>query len=625
MIIYLDGLQYDLAPDTRVRRASIQEWPDNIRLDGQQQRKDRRGISSFVIDSWAEGLGRKEINVATAADLSSLWDAENVDTRFDGQIVLSPAFNTCTIVPSRGDLDLNLQFLDNLYFVESQFTDNKVYPVPARTYQFSPPLTIGSFRNVATMAAAAGGVSLSVGSLRAITAIGANIGLVYRQVNAAGGSINALCFSNIATLGIALNANNAATMSSFDSPRFSKLQSLGGTLHILEYSRDAANFYVTDQTLGTLTKCGSANTIVGTHLAPLETDGVTMYAQLPEGIYDFDITPSIVVGSERAKDKNCMQVMFENYLYFKNKKSWIKYDGTDTESVGYDLRDGLASEKFGEITAVCASWKWQFVAVKGGTYSHILTLDNRNKWQYYTRIPTAGLWIRDVFLSDAPDAIDRLWVLFDNYAYPGYFLNPMVNPLQAGTYSYVPTGEFTPPRYDAGLAEVPAGWYEAHIIGDAVSSGNSITCYYGLNGDSPVTTLGKVATLTDTLKYASPVGVEAYRLQPKFMLSRESSGTTPVFRKAIIHYIKDPDKREEFEFDLDIRQSSRDTVRSEQSIIGSLNYLANLRTLFPFHYGQIGTKYVRMVNNPFAESVNKQDVYEQEREGRVRIRLTEMG
>jgi len=420
------------------------------------------------------------------------------------------------------------------------------------------------------------------------------------------------------------------TNAEIEDYRYSKLLVVGGTIYSNDYStlgnKNQIRFTLVNKTSG-----GSVGTLVslfgefvGSYLAPIVSDGLTVFVSLPSGVYNFDATPNVVVSADRAKDKNPAQVLFENLLYFKNKKSLVEWDGTDTTPVGYDLRDGLKGEKYGEITAMTSSFQWAFAAVKGGTYSHILTMDRNKVWQYYARIPTAGLWVRELFLSDAPDAIDRLWVLFGNHPFPAYFLNPMTNPLSAGTYDFVPTGEFTKPISDQGLGEISTGFFDASVAGGSITGTNNIAIIYGLNGAAPVTTLGIIGTNNQALTFGSPAGVEAFSLQPRFILSSGSTAQTPVFRKSIVHYLKSPDIRETFDFEIDVDKTANFWQKPAEVVIGSLNYEANLKTLMPFWYGQIGTRYVKVLTNPSDERVDNQDIFEGKRDAFIKVTLAEI-
>ena len=517
-------------------------------------------------------------------------------------------------MPSRGDLDLPLPYLGDLLFAETQ----RGGTIGARIYKFTAPFTLGSYNDLATSEPVGGSL---MGSVSSIKAFGGKIAFtaVGRATHSVG-IVDRLYF--VPSLGAVTKFTGETVQWEITAKSRPQIGDFGGTCHVLVHQLNSFQFCIANADLGSLSGVATIPSPLGTYMASLETDGLSMYAMLPGGIYNFDDTPSKMIDTSRAEDLNCRQVIFKDQLYFKNKQSLIKYT-TPLQSVGYDLEDGLPSDKLGEITAMCSSFKWLYAAVMGATYSHILTNDGKG-WQYYARIPTAGLWVRNMFLNNAPDAIDRLWCVFGNYGYPGYFLNPMVNPLNAGTYSYVPTGHFTPPIFDGGMPEELGAFYDANIISDGMVGSNRITCLYGLNGTSPVTTLGVVATSTESLILGSPYGLEGYKIQPKFILSGVVGSSTPIFQEAIIHYLKLPEDREAFEFTIDLEQTAIRETRPLEAVIGSLNYERQKRTLMPFWYGQIGTKNVKILEAPSSETVENQQIYEGEREGFIRIRCAEI-
>ena len=616
MKIYLNGSVYTLEAGSGVQRIPLVEWPANTRFDGQQQRKDRSDISSWAIDNWSQGLGIQRINTSVSSQLYRLWEVENCDTRHPSQIVLSPQMQVPTIVPSRGNLHLDLEYLGNLNFVDT------AHPNVGSTlvYQFTAPNTIGSFSVLA--AETLGSI---VGSISAIKAFGNKIGMVGWGARTGTGQQGN--FMEIGNIGGALDDSECISLGTGSKfSLFPQLESMGGTIHLIGYDGglNRVSFYIGNQDLSTMVGVGTAKTVIGSYLAELKSDGLTMYTQLPEGVYDFDATPAVAIDTGRARDKNCAQILFNNELYFKNKKSLIHYDGTNIEDVGYDLNDGLPTEQFGEITAMAAAGQYLFAAVKGGTYSHILTRQASEVWQYYTRIPTAGIWVRRMFVSDAPDAIDRLWCIFGSASHPGYFLNPLTNPLMAGTYCYVATGHFGLPIFDGGMAEEPGAFYNETITCDGIGGNNKITCLYGLNGANPVSTLGVVATITETLKFGSPYGVEGYRIQPDFLMAGANNGTTPIFRNAIIHYLKLPKERESFEFAVDLEETARAEIRPLEAVIGSLNSERASRTLMPFWYGIVPTKTIKVMQMPFQEDVQEDEIFQGERHGIVQLRVAEI-
>lgn len=633
MNIILDGHSFTLKSDTGVLRTPLVEWPVNTRLDGQQKRKDRSLLSSYVIDDWSGGLGVERQNVENANHATRLWDAENVDTRFPSQIVLSPAFNFCTIVPSRGDLKLPLQHIDQLYFIETERTryhaDTGITYGLATAYRFTAPNIIGSHYNLAQIGYFVGTPgTASVGSVSGLSTIGANIAAIGCVVH---GGQRANRLFVIGTLGGAVQDLTAAlSLSGENFVKFAPMSNLGGTGHIIAYEDiNKVKFWLTNTSWGSVTLKSTVDTVIGSYLAPLVNDGLAMYADLPEGVYDFDAAPTIVVSATGMRDKNPQQVMFKNELYFKNEYSLIHYDGVNLTGVGYDLEDGLPSDKMGEITAMTSNYKWIYAAVKGATYSHILTRDQGGAWQYYARIPSAGLWVREMFLSNSPDAIDRLWCLFDNYAYPGYFLNPVVNPLVAGTYSFEATGYFTKPIFDGGLPEVKGAYYDFAWLVDSIGSAvlkNKVNLLYGLDGASPLTLLGITATNNSSFLFGSPYGVSANRIQSCISFTRDTiaTGTTPVFRDAIIHYLKDPDKRESFDFNIDVKETARNVGLPQEAVLATLSRIMDIKTLLPFHYGLVATRQVKVLDIPAQEDIENDSIMGGERSAFVRLRVAEI-
>ncbi len=618
MRVVLDGQEYFLQKGTGVLRQPMIEWPDNTRFDGQQFRKDRRNISTQSIDDWSNGLGVFRQRIGVAGDLNRIADAENVDTRFQRQIVLSPLFNTATIVPSRGDLELDLEFIDQLYFVESRKTGSAASA--ARAYKFAPPFTLGSFRKFVP---GGGAIGEGAGSLSAVRAFGGQIVFI-----AANPSLSAAdTIYTAGTLGVAATSltNTTAKIGAIKP----QLGDFGGTVHILINNEETSLLEFRIGAVGSFyTKVFALDTVIGSYVPELVSDGLTMFALAPDGLFDFDDTPAIVVSTERAKDKNGVLTNFRNFPHFKNKLSLQEFDGVNVTSVGYDIDDGLAGEKMGEITAMASSQDRLYAAVMGGTFSHILTMDSGNKWQHYARVPTAGVWVRRMFFSDAPDAIDRLWLIFGNAPNPGYFLNPFINPLQAATYAYVPTGQVTFPIFDGGLSEVDGAFYRLTTTSDKIGSSNMVA-QFGLDGAEPSVTLGIVASISEALTYGSPSGLQARRIQNRWTLDNKGmSGTTPIFREAANEYLKEQNVREQFEFIVDIDATAKkrgvtSAINPTESVLGSLDSVRSTRTLVPFRYGRITTRFVKILATPSQEEVES-SIFEGERDAFVRLRVAEI-
>lgn len=626
MKVVLDGLVYTLRAGTGVTRVALTEYADNVRLQGQQTRSDRSNLSSYVIDRWDGGLGVQRRNYNDSNTANRIWDAENIDTRWPSFLILSPAFNVATITPSLSEIGFGFDYVDQLYFAELNFIGSltpldatgttTIYDNPrqvAEVYKFTPPNTLGSHIGLAGTYA-----SKMFGYLRALKVIGNNIIFSARDMDAALHD-----FYYVPTLGATIST--ALGLTGLVSA-YPQVGDFGGTPHYLMY--DSANkkikMGITNQLLGSMSPVATISGVIGSRLAPLVTDGLTMFVGIADGIYDFDTVPHKVIDLSQSRDINPWQTMFRNYLHFKNLYSTIVYDGADLTQAGYDRDDGLPNDKWGQITAGVSSQKFAFAAVKGPTYSNILAY-NGAAWQYYARIPTPGLWVRDMFLSNLPDSIDRLWCIFGNGTYPGYFLNPLTNPLQAATYSFVPTGHITFPIDDGGIIEQQAGFYDMTVVGDAISATNKVTLLYGIDGADPTATLGIVGSTVLSTTFGSPYGISANRIQAKMLFSNNNAtGTSPVFRSGVISYLKVPNSRESFDFTIDLEETARAETKPLEAVIGSLNYVRSKRALSAFWYGQMPTKTVRILEQPSAEDVKKEDVYLGERGGFVRVRCAEI-
>jgi len=600
MQILLDGQVYEIRGG--VTRSPIVEWPDNIRTDGQQLRKDRRYISAWSIDDVSSGLGKK----ASDSESHYLWDVENVDTRIPGQKILSPALITCTINPSYGDLSTVMEYLNNIYFLQGSSS-------VCNAYKFAGPSTIGSNRVI--------GSNNSINGVAGVHVMGNNIVVAANQGN---NNVAFVVLAGIDAVGTSFGVTATAV------PRKVRFADLGGTVHALAFDQATSvySFQIMPRLLGSIEVVATMAGVAGTYLSPLVSDGVKVFSALPDGIWNFDAIPEQVVDSGRSSDINPNQVLFQNYLLFKNRYSTIKYDGVNVTSVGYDRLDGLASDKMGEVTAYVSSWQRVFAAVKGATYSHILTYDGQG-WQYYARWPTAGIWIKEMRLSNAPDAVDRLWCIPGNYGYPGYFMNPMINPLQAGTYSYVPSGYYTPPIYAGGMTEIAGAWLRNILTSDNVNGTNDVRIRYGLDGAIPSTILGLAGSTHSELIIGSPVGVQSYRIQPQIELFRNpaDSGTSPVVREDLVHFLKDPQRRFIYEFEIDIEKTARMWGPApNEAVLGSLAYVSNLKILAPMQYGQIATTYVKVLDQPSNEETKdpKFNPYSGERSAFVRVRVAEI-
>lgn len=641
MKVILDGQIYHLQSGTNIVRRGMQEWPNNIRYDGQQQRKDRSLLSSWAFDNWSGGLGARRIELSRSDRIARLWDAENCDTRHSDYIILSPRMQVPTIVPSRGDLKLWFEYNNDVYFAETNTIGTAVGNVQATAsspiaFKYTGSL-IGSHTRIGETTSI-----FAIGSLSAVKAIGGEVAMV-GWINAASGAPDGNRYLLLASLGATYYGQTHPQIMDIGTggvtiDRYARIENVGGTLYIIDYrsARSAVNFWFAGLGLGStypqITAVSSYATVVGTELAPLITNGLEMYAALPEGIFNFDASPAAEIDTKSSIDKNALAIFHKDLLYFKNRYSLMRYNDPGITSAGYDMEDGLPKDKMGEITALCSSWKYLYASVKGATYSHILAYDGA--WQYYARIPTAGAWVRDMFINSAPDGIDRLWCIFGNYDKPGFFYNPLIRPDLAGTYLYAPTGYFTVPEFDGGMAEVDGAFYDMAVrCGLHPGLNWDITCLTNMFPTVGFMTLGVVNQWhllgSPPILFGSPYGNIGKTLQTKYVLNcpdylGEPRGSTPLFASSVIHYLKIPDERETFEFTIDMVETSQREARPIEAIIGSLNYVRSRKPLLPFWYGQVATKAVKVLDMPSVEMIEEDKIYEGGRKGLVSVKLAEI-
>ncbi len=209
----------------------------------------------------------------------------------------------------------------------------------------------------------------------------------------------------------------------------------------------------------------------------------------------------------------------------------------------------------------------------------------------------------------------------------------------------VPTGHFTTPIFDGGIGELKGAFYKLYVFGDKIGTqwyipiggdpgiegqdNSNITCYHGIDGSLPISTLGVVATPNAIINFGD-TGLQGNRIQMKYQFKGRSTDTFvdnggPIFYSAILNYLKDPDKRQTYEFSIDLKKTARDNGgKALEAIIGTLDAITNTKTLVPFYYGQIGTKYVKVIDMPAQENVKEDSIMPAERDGFIRLKLSEI-
>ncbi len=604
MKVYLDGQLYELKAGTGVARVPVQEFNENLRLTGQQSRFDRSLISTWAIDKWDKGFGVYRMDSTSTEHASSFWDME-YDTRTPGQLIHGALPIQAASVGSWADMRYHAVVSNQLVFIPG---DSLGTIASSRTFKYVPASNTLATHSLLTQ---------NVGKVGGILGVGDNIYYAKTPTIGQYNVYRAVSFASDTVIGTMTTiAPNDVQMGMFSNKLY-----LFSNTESLQFDNPQ-----TTPTTALWRTCGSFSTVaIGTAISPLQSDGISVYAGLPEGIWD--ISPSLaenVLDSTNLLDSNALLSMYGGNLILKNYESLIAIDPNTLAMslVGLDKREGLPLNKKGQVTAMCSSYKSLFAAVQGGgSYSSIFSYDGV-AWSFLSKIPSLGASVRELFLSSSPDGIQRLWMMFLS-GNPCYLLNPDMNPLQAGTYSYIGSAYGDFPYFDGGMPDVDAGFYDWNISVEKVGTPAVVQLQYGLDFGVPTSLLGTVATTSQQFLIGS-YGVTGRRIQPRLLSTTTSSGTTPIIRDLSAHYFKVPNKRESFQFTVDLRKTAVSAQRPLEEVIGSLSYISSLKTLSPFFYGRVATKNVRVVEIPALESIPYDGVFEDEREGFVDIKLMEM-
>ena len=178
------------------------------------------------------------------------------------------------------------------------------------------------------------------------------------------------------------------------------------------------------------------------------------------------------------------------------------------------------------------------------------------------------------------------------------------NPYQFSGFPYAASANLYTPWYDGGMSEVNKGFYSLDIVADLCTATETIIVSYSTNGGASWTQMTDVNGVADvmdtsphmTLYFAGRAGVSAKSLRLRFALARGGTGTlTPVFRYAVVNYLKRPTRRYGYDFNIDVRATAR-RGRSSETVLTDLEIAEALVTLATFTYAGNGTSYVMITD-----------------------------
>ena len=620
MKVCLNGNFYELKAGTQIIRQALIEFPSHIRSVGQQKRDDRTLISNWNIKQWNEGFGIYKMDSDDEGQRASFWDSE-LDTRTPGQIILGAQPIHCTIDPAPG-IELRHLFVwqNNIHFMTATAEGGWI------VYQFTPPSTIGSLSWLETWTPTAsrqpiGGILGYNKWIYYTHATGAELVQMARNIPSLAYTATppALVLDQTTfikdrsdcDIKVVLNQNNAAELAVYGV----------GTSGDGIYQRHTN---ITDNLNFKNNRILSSQP-VPTQISPIAPAGDAVYLFTPNFIYDVfpSGAPDLLLDTSQTKDNEALGDVFGNNIIVKNFEQLLAINPNNLTitDIGLTADEGLPTAKRGEITAMCQSWSTLFAAVQVNN-PYIYTYDAAG-WHFLAKVPSIGAVVRRMYLTTEPDDIRRLWLLYRS-GNPNYILNPLYNPLTSATYCYATGGYLDFPTFDGGMAEIDAGFFDWTINLERIGTPHTTELLYGLDYTVPTQSLGNVATNSHQFILGSPYGVVGRRIQPRLSLTSTSTGTTPIIKDLMLHYLKLPKTRETFTFTIDLQETAIRENRPLEALIGSLINVRDSKTLLPFWYGRMGTKNIKVLEMPALEELEAENIYESERQGMVTVRLAEL-
>mgnify|MGYP001618014349 FL=1 len=637
MDILLDGKTYSISGP--VKRSIIQEWPSQLRTTGVLKRSDRALISTFTREDWSGGLGAKRM--LADEDSRRFWDS-NCETRFQGQVtppILAQVDNIVggAFVPSGRSL-----FSMAVY-------GNDIYAVPTGAFATTLPIMRYSVATSGWIVSESFSIAATISALGLVTLEGDEGGLwvVYKEdVNLNRSDITAqrvipwlaAVIDYIGSLAVATLPNTLPDC------KVAALKLNPDKLGILKTGQ------VSSRDVFVLSTIRPSTTIETNAWVPARQTFPNSMVAFPN-IYG-SIYPAVglpgevrhVQGSisqpllkiDAWKPSDTMgMVEWQKILFIPVGDGGIyayKSDGSVLE-VGPNLDDGIPVTMLGPTTATAVSNRWLFVAMKPLNRPSVILAFDMIGWHkvWEDTVSTRTIVDMKVFapfttLSKyGSDSIDRLFVLFDtDVAINLPFI--LSNPVNTPSLSVATQGYFEDLEISGLSPEIPSGFYRMQLVGKGLSNINTITPLYGFDGASPTTgTLGIAAQNFSTLAWGNQ-GTQARSIQVRYLLTRGTlSATYPQLISSSIEYYKQPSLREQFEVTIDSEDTARITQRSTEMIVSEVGSLASALNLVGFQYGQIATRWVKLiVMEPQEDVLEQQPRLSTIRVGKIPIRLVEL-
>ena len=593
--VQLQGKDYKLKPGTGVTKRPITEWALKTSA-GDLKRTDRSLAETWTIEDLVGGLGVEFSD--PVEDKQRIWEAD-VDTRIRRQVTL-PGLQTDSA--SAGLADVLIEYNGNIYHAWGTTTGYcRRYNVSLARWEY--------WDTVTSTWVITGGTELTLTS----------------------GPISAFVYK--AKLYIAVGTTVA-------NSRYDVYDDTAATWTLNAGTGQAAAYFCEyDNKLVLIDKSGNvksstdgttwtANASLGT---PTTINGIipffdrrgdpALYVGTSSGLYILDFWAQkfypfySMAGSQHADNCKAM-VIWRDALYVSIRDNVVRVQPGSTSiftDIGPGSRDaGLVSSKDtgvgygrqGSIIQMLPLTNMLLMLIKSGSSADRMNVLAFNGKGYHSMVlgsnDAEGKNVtRTAMCFTTVFSPARLYFGTATKVYYIPLPDTTDNPYLYSGFTYGASGTLFTPWHDGGMSEVAKGYYAIEVTADGCTSTETITISYSQDGGTTWTQLTDSSGTADlmnssphkTLYFGGKAGLSAKTLRLKMVFARGgTTTTTPVFRYAVVKFLKRPTRRYGYDFIIDAATSAKggDT----EQIFTDIETAEATVTLIDFTYAGNGTSYV---------------------------------
>ena len=605
MKIVLNEHEYELREGRFVTREPLDEFPEHLRLTGQQERGGRVLMSNWWIENFESGFGCEKMDINSERQKSSFWDSE-VDTSIRGQTCLPAKSQMASVglgasyfprwLYNYGGSLYGLNVNATGAYYRSRYVGTWVAEasgqLPRSAYSEDPCRVAPNL----TYEGGAAHFLWTALESNGTTQIYYDYGLVPNP------SISATWKAEV----LSKYGTNFSLISAHKCP-VSKFWSLIGGL-------PTSNFLRLFNTKGSI--IGEADFPVGAirnSIPFLGQDGYEgLFLFYPnqvtciEDIQSLNSTTSTLVETPYinlmgADDENNARevVVFSNYLIFPVQDSLLAYAANgEIIDIGLNAFEGLPEAKVGKVVNLCSSMRQLYAGIFGAGKTCIYKFDGIG-WHWVGRTASVGTVASIYILSHLGD--DAIWHA-GNIGTLTHFDYPFVNPLHCAGYSFETTATITLPQFDGGMPNMKGVAFGFAVDGDFNAS-KTLGIHFGVDGGDPTFYIGEASQSgLNYFQIGGGLGATHTRFQPKFVL-KGTATQSPNFRSAVLEYLKFPPTRETFAFDVDLVKTASANLQSVKALTEQLLTARDSLNLIPFQYGSWATTYLKILRMTGLEEI----------------------